>query len=127
MQRGPKRFASCPNQRRRQTSLTAACGNSSRDLQRLQVAPRRSGSNRALIGGTAVAILGDQDQEVLSMLTKMKIAIVFVGSLVAGVAGAQGFSHSGPDRATVIQKYDTNKDGKLDDQEKATMKADFTA
>ena len=62
------------------------------------------------------------------MLTKMKLAIVIVGSLVAGVAGvagAQGFSHRGPDRAQVIQKYDTNKDGKLDDQEKAAMKADF--
>ena len=62
------------------------------------------------------------------MLTKMKIAIALVGSLVAGavgVAGAQGFNHSGPDRAQVIQKYDTNKDGKLDDQEKAAMKADF--
>jgi 5-hydroxyisourate hydrolase-like protein (transthyretin family) len=66
------------------------------------------------------------------MLTKMKIAIVLVGSLVAGavgVAGAQGFSAAtrGPDRAQVLQKYDTNKDGKLDDQEKATMKADFQA
>ena len=65
------------------------------------------------------------------MLTKMKLAIVMVGSLVAGVAGvagAQGFRHDGgPDRAQVIAKYDTNKDGKLDDQEKATMKADFQA
>ena len=61
------------------------------------------------------------------MLTKMKIAIVLVGSLIAGGAGAQGLRHGGGVRAQVIQKYDTNKDGTLDDQEKATMKADFEA
>ena len=61
------------------------------------------------------------------MFTKMKVALVICGSLVAGVAGiagAQGFAH---DRGQMIQKYDTNKDGKLDDSEKAAMKADFNA
>ena len=57
------------------------------------------------------------------MFTKMKIAFVVAGSLVAGVAVA------GPhlDRAEVIQKYDTNKDGQLSDQEKTALRADMKA
>jgi hypothetical protein len=57
------------------------------------------------------------------MFTKMKIAFVVAGSLVAGVAVA------GPhfDRAQVIQKYDTNKDGQLSDQEKTALEADMKA
>jgi Ca2+-binding EF-hand superfamily protein len=57
------------------------------------------------------------------MFTKMKIAFVVAGSLVAGVAVA------GPhgSRAEVIQKYDTNKDGQLSDQEKTALKADMQA
>lgn len=57
------------------------------------------------------------------MFTKMKIAFVVAGSLVAGVAVA------GPhlDRDEVIQKYDTNKDGQLSDQEKAALHADMKA
>ena len=64
------------------------------------------------------------------MFTKMKIAIVMVGSLVCGVAAAEGpgsAQGSGrPDRkamhlakrAEMLQKFDTNKDGKLDDAER---------
>lgn len=57
------------------------------------------------------------------MFTKMKIALVVAGSLVTGVAVA------GPqfDRAKVIAKYDTNKDGQLSDQEKSALKADMQA
>ena len=61
------------------------------------------------------------------MLTKMKIAIVLVGSLLAGgVAAAQGF-HGGHDRGAMKEKFDTNKDGKLDATEKAAMKTAFEA
>ncbi len=60
------------------------------------------------------------------MLTKMKIALALCASLAGGVAVADGF-HGGATRAEILQKYDTNKDGKLDDQEKAAMKADFEA
>lgn len=60
------------------------------------------------------------------MLTKTKIALAFVASLAAGgVAAAQGFHGGG--RGQMLQKYDTNKDGKLDDAEKAQLKADFQA
>ena len=60
------------------------------------------------------------------MFNKMKIAFVVAGSLVAGVAGV---AVAGPhfDRAQVIQKYDTNKDGQLSDQEKTALKADMQA
>lgn len=63
------------------------------------------------------------------MLTKIKLALALSGSLLGvagGIAAAQGF-RGGPDKAELIQKYDTNKDGKLDDQEKAAMRADFKA
>ena len=60
------------------------------------------------------------------MLTKLKLAIALCGSLAGGVAVAGGF-HGGAARADILQKYDTNKDGKLDDAEKAGMKADFQA
>jgi hypothetical protein len=59
------------------------------------------------------------------MLTKMKIAIVMAASLVAGVAAAQPVGHG--DRGPMVQKFDTNKDGKLDDSERAAMKAAFKA
>ena len=60
------------------------------------------------------------------MLTKLKLALALCGSLAGGVAVAGGF-HGGAPRAEILQKYDTNKDGKLDDAEKAAMKADFKA
>ncbi len=61
------------------------------------------------------------------MLTKMKIALALCGSLAAGgIAAAQGI-HGGADRAEILQKYDLNKDGKLDDGERAAMRADLKA
>lgn len=63
------------------------------------------------------------------MLTKMKIAIALVGSLlVGGVAAAQGLHDGGHGRGKqMIEKFDTNKDGKLDATEKAAMKTAFEA
>src|SRR6188474_3246178 len=61
------------------------------------------------------------------MLTKMKLAIVLCGSLIAGVAGAQGTATVRPDRAAMKQKYDLNHDGTLDAQERATLKTDMKA
>jgi len=60
------------------------------------------------------------------MFTKMKIALALCGCLAGGVALADGF-HGGEARAEILQKYDTNKDGKPDATEKAAMKADFQA
>ena len=61
------------------------------------------------------------------MLTKMKIALALCASLAGGVAMADGFHGGGEGRTEILQKYDTNKDGKLDATEKAAMKADFQA
>jgi Spy/CpxP family protein refolding chaperone len=60
------------------------------------------------------------------MLTKLKIALALCGSL-AGIGGAAADGFHGGGRAEILQKYDVNKDGKLDDSEKAQMKADFQA
>jgi len=60
---------------------------------------------------------------------KLKIALVTsalaIGGL-AGFAGAKGF-HGGPDRAAMKEKFDTNKDGTLDDAEQAKAKEAFAA
>lgn len=61
------------------------------------------------------------------MMKKMKLALALSGSLVAGVAGVAMAHPGGGDRGAVIQKYDTNNDGKLDDQERAAMRSDFKA
>ena len=62
------------------------------------------------------------------MLMKMKIALAIAGSLlVGGVAAAQPGNAQGagkPDKAKkaeMLQKYDTNKDGSLDDKERTVM------
>jgi Ca2+-binding EF-hand superfamily protein len=60
------------------------------------------------------------------MLTKLKLALLISAPLVAGAttyAMAQG---DGPPRE-LVQKFDTNGDGKLDDTERAAMKAAFEA
>lgn len=66
------------------------------------------------------------------MFTKARIAVGLVlglGLAAGGIAAAdtaQQPQHQGR-RAEMIQKFDTNKDGKLDDSEKAAMKAQFKA
>ena len=65
-------------------------------------------------------------------MTKIKLALVMsiglVGS-IAGIAAAHGSfgDGDGPGKAAILAKYDTNGDGKLDDNERAVMKADFQA
>ena len=62
------------------------------------------------------------------MLTKLKLALMIAAPLVAGAAtyaAAQGGAPSR--RADVIQKFDKNGDGVLDDAERADMKAAFAA
>jgi hypothetical protein len=61
------------------------------------------------------------------MLTKLKLALLIAAPLVAGAttyAVAQG---DGPGRKDMIQKFDKNGDGKLDDTERADRKAAFEA
>jgi hypothetical protein len=75
------------------------------------------------------------------MLTKVKVALVLCGSLLVGgvgLAAAQGMKGSGDAQAQkqdwkakreerklkMLEKYDTNKDGKLDEAERAVMKND---
>ncbi len=58
------------------------------------------------------------------MLTKLKLALAIAAPLVAGAttyAVAQGRDH----KAEMLQKFDANGDGKLDDAERAQMKAAF--
>jgi hypothetical protein len=61
------------------------------------------------------------------MLTKLKLALLISAPLVAGAttyAVAQG---DGPPPKELLQKFDKNGDGKLDDTERADMKAAFAA
>jgi hypothetical protein len=61
------------------------------------------------------------------MLTRWKLALMIAAPLVAGAttyAAAQGDE---PARKDLIQKFDNNGDGKLDDAERAQMKAAFEA
>lgn len=58
------------------------------------------------------------------MLTKFKLTLATTIALVGGVAGfaaAQG--RGGPDRQAMKDKFDTNKDGKLDDAERSSARA----
>lgn len=60
------------------------------------------------------------------MLTKVKVALALVGSLLVGgvgIAAAQGFGGGG--KGAAIQKYDANGDGKLDDAERAQLRSDM--
>jgi hypothetical protein len=61
------------------------------------------------------------------MLTRWKLALLIAAPLVAGAttyAAAQGDDAAHKD---MIQKFDKNGDGKLDDAERAQMKAAFEA
>jgi Ca2+-binding EF-hand superfamily protein len=62
------------------------------------------------------------------MLTKLKLALLISAPLVAGAtsfAVAQG--NDAPHKQQMIEKFDLNHDGKLDDNERAQMKAAFEA
>jgi Ca2+-binding EF-hand superfamily protein len=65
------------------------------------------------------------------MLNKIRIALALSGTLIAGAATVAmahpSGSDSGPDKGDVMQKFDTNKDGKLDDKEREAMRAEFKA
>ncbi len=67
------------------------------------------------------------------MLNKLKIALVVAGSLFTGVAAAQGTNTTAPTKAEwkakheakkqeMLKKYDTNRDGKLDDAERGAAR-----
>jgi len=62
------------------------------------------------------------------MLTKLKLALLISAPLVAGAtsfAVAQG--NDAPHKQPMIEKFDLNRDGTLDDAERAQMKAAFKA
>jgi hypothetical protein len=73
------------------------------------------------------------------MLTKVKVALALCGSLLVGGIGLAAAQGAKPDtdaqkqewkanradmKAKMLAKYDTNKDGKLDEAERAVMKND---
>lgn len=61
-------------------------------------------------------------------MKKLKLAIASAALCVGGlsaVALAQGGHHGG--RKAMVEKFDANKDGKLDDAEKAQLKSAFAA
>jgi hypothetical protein len=61
------------------------------------------------------------------MLTKLKLALMISAPLVAGAATYAAAEGSGPPRQALIQKFDKNGDGVLDDAERADMRAAFAA
>jgi len=61
------------------------------------------------------------------MLTKLKLAMLLAAPLVAGATTYAAAHGSDAERQAVIQKFDTNGDGKLDDAERAQMTAAFAA
>lgn len=63
------------------------------------------------------------------MLTKLKLALLIAAPLAgaATYAAAQPAASGPASRAELIQKFDKNGDGKLDDAERADMKAAFAA
>ena len=63
------------------------------------------------------------------MFTKLKLALLIAAPLAgaATYAAAQPGASAPPDRHELIQKFDKNGDGKLDDAERADMKAAFKA
>lgn len=62
------------------------------------------------------------------MLTKLKLALAIAAPLVAGAATYAAAQGPGPERkAEMLQKFDQNADGQLDDAERAKMKEAFAA
>ena len=68
------------------------------------------------------------------MLTKLKMALALcaglagIGGIAGGIAAADNPAGNGGEiRGKLLEKYDTNGDGKLDVQERAAMRADFQA
>ena len=63
------------------------------------------------------------------MFTKLKLALLIAAPLAgaATYAVAQPDASGPPGRAELLQKFDKNGDGKLDDAERAEMKAAFAA
>jgi hypothetical protein len=61
------------------------------------------------------------------MLTKLKLALLIAAPLVAGATTYAVAEGDAPARKDLIQKFDQNGDGKLDDAERAQMKAAFEA
>ncbi len=61
------------------------------------------------------------------MLTKLKLALLISAPLIAGAATYAAAQGSAPSHETLIQKFDKNGDGVLDDAERADMRAAFAA
>jgi EF hand len=61
------------------------------------------------------------------MLTKLKLALLISAPLIAGAATYAAAQGSAPSHQTLIQKFDKNGDGVLDDAERADMKAALSA
>jgi hypothetical protein len=61
------------------------------------------------------------------MLTKLKLALLISAPLIAGAATYAAAQGRSPSRETLIQKFDKNGDGVLDDAERADMKAALAA
>jgi hypothetical protein len=61
------------------------------------------------------------------MLNKVKLVIATSIALVGGVAGFAAADRGGDDHGAMKEKFDTNKDGKLDDAERAKAREAFGA
>lgn len=61
------------------------------------------------------------------MFTKLKLTLATAAVLIGGVAGFAAADSGKHDRGAIKEKFDTNKDGKLDDAERAKLKAMFAA